>query len=240
MAFATAAGNNPQRYSLKPEIAAAYRALRMLRRRAADYWRTFTCPAYDGPPLADLVIACTAPDGSYWAIQSWDRDLPDYGVAPNAAQSQMEIHLSHWTGPLPVLRVHTDWSYGGRWNHLWGSYTYLGGGVHGYHSTRQGVPLDLFGRNLYIDTLDSAYGQGWKRENGFLTHNPAGTWCYSVNPHGLHPAGTGSAYRLTVLGLGVTPDVSVTVSAPGPYSRTGQSADDRALRALHDRLCVPH
>ena len=238
--LANAAGDNPLRWALGRKIKAAYARLASLRSAATNYWRTFSCPTYDGPRLADLVAACRAPDGSYWAVQSWDRDLPDYGVPPNGAQTQMEVHLSHWTGPIPVLAVHVDWAYNGRWQHLWGTYTYLGSGIHGYRSTPQGVPLDLFGRNLYLDTYDSVYGPGWRRENSFLTHNPRGSWCYSVNPHGDHPAGRGSAYRLTILGLGVTPDVSVVVAAPGPYSREAQAADNAALRALHDPLCVPH
>jgi hypothetical protein len=237
---ATAAGNNPLRWALGPRIRAAYAKLASLRNAATNYWRTFSCPGYDGPRLADLVAACKAPDGSYWAVQSWDRDLPDYGLPPNATETQMEVHLSHWTGPLPILAVHADWGYHGRWQHLWGTYTYLGSGIHGYHSTPQGVPLDLFGRNLYLDTYDSIYGPGWRRENSFLTHNPRGSWCYSVNPHGGHPAGVGTHYRLTILGLGVTPDVSVVVTAPAPYNRRTQAAANAALRALHDPLCVPH
>ena len=191
-----------------------------------------------------MVTACKAPDGSYWAVQSWDRDLPDYGVKPSVAQSQIEVHLAHWTGDLPVLDVHVDWAYGGQWNHLWGTYTYNGVGVHGFASTPAGQPLDTFGRNLYVDTYDSAYGPGWQRENSFLMHGPDGTWCYSVNPHTVngvtHPAGTGSQYRLTILGPGVTPDVSVTVDAPGPYDRAAQQPDNDALSALGDPKCVPH
>ena len=240
MTKATAAGNNPARYALKPKIAAAYAALATLRTAATNYWQTFTCPTYDGPALADMVAACKAPDGSYWAVQSWDRDLPDYGVAPTAAESQMEVHLAHWTGALPVLAVHTDWAYGGQWNHLWGTFTYNGSGVYGFKSTPQGQPLDTFGRNLYVDTFNSAYGTGWKRENSFLMHGPDGSWCYSVNPHSPYPAGTGSQYRLTILGPGVTPDVSVTVPAPGPYNATAQAPDNAALTALNDPKCVPH
>jgi hypothetical protein len=240
MAKATAAKDNKLRYSLGPKITAAYATLASLRTAATDYWKTFTCPAYNGPALADMVAACKAPDGSYWAVQSWDRDLPDYGVTPTTAQSQVEVHLSHWTGPLPVLTVHTDWAYGGQWNHLWGTYTYNGGGVFGFHSTPGGEPLDSFGRNLYVDTFNSAYGTGWQRENSFLTHKPGGSWCYSVNPHGSHPAGTGSQYRLTILGPGVTPDVSVTVPAPGPYDKTAQAPDNAALVALGDPQCQPH
>ena len=187
-----------------------------------------------------MLSACDAPHGSYWAVQSWDRDLPDYGDPPNTTQLQLEVHLSHWTGPLAVLSVHADWGYGGQWHHLWGSYTYHGLGVYGLESTSHGQPLDSFGRNLYVDTFDSTYGPGWRRENSFLTHSPSGTWCYSVNPHNNRPAGTGSQYRLTILGPGVTPDISVTIRAPGPYNRTAQDPDNAALLALHDPACIPH
>jgi len=102
------------------------------------------------------------------------------------------------------------------------------------------VPLDAFGRNVYVDTLDSAYGPGWKRENSFLTHGPGGTWCYSVNPHGSHPAGTGSQYRITILGPGVVPDVGLTISAPAPFNKAVQARSSADLRALRDPRCVPH
>src|SRR6059058_3965237 len=47
-----------------------------------NYWQTFggKCGAYDGPALAWKVTACKAPDGSYWALQAWQRMLPNYGV----------------------------------------------------------------------------------------------------------------------------------------------------------------
>ena len=37
------------------------------------------CGRYDGPPLAWVVVACKAPDGSYWALQRWQRLKPNYG-----------------------------------------------------------------------------------------------------------------------------------------------------------------
>jgi len=240
MTKASSAHNNTLRYALAPKIAAAFKKLASLRDDAANYWKTFSCPKYDGPALADVMAACKAPDGSYWAIQSWPRLLPDYGVAADARQSANEVHLSHWTGDIPALAVHVDWAYGGQWHHLWGTYTYKGGGVFGFKSTAQGAPLDTYGRNLYVDTLDSTYGAGWKRENSFLTHKPGGSWCYSVNPHGSHPAGTGSQYRMTILGPGVAPDVSTTVNAPGPYDRAAQAPGNAALSALHDPICIPH
>ena len=65
---------------------------------------------------------------------------------------------------------------------------------------------------LYLDTLDSAYGRGWYRENGFVARRPDGTFCYGFVPHTSHtgerrPAGHGARYRLSVSGPGVTPDV---------------------------------
>jgi hypothetical protein len=174
------------------------------------YWQTMrnACGAYDGPPLAWKVAACKAPDGSYWALQSWQRMLPNYGIAPtSAAQTVWELHLSHWTGDLPQLQIGLDWSYAGKFRHLYGSLTYDGGGVYGFKSTPGGVPLDDFGRNIYVDTFDSAYGAGWKRENSFLTHAGGGSFCYGFYPHAPHPAGHGTKLRATVIGPGVTPDV---------------------------------
>ncbi|HST17771.1 MAG TPA: hypothetical protein VLK36_08895 [Gaiellaceae bacterium] len=204
-----------------------------------DYWKTFgsDCGDYDGPPIAWLVVACKASDGSYWALQAWQRSLPDYGVPAAPAQSVWELHLSHWTGPLAVLTIKEDWSYR-RFDHLYGSLTYGGGGVFGFRSTPTGSPLDTFGRNVYIDTFGSAYGAGWKRENSFLTHRPNGSFCYGFYPHGGHPTGKGTKYRATVIGPGVTPDVMWQGSSPGAYNRAADlaaNADQRA--ALKDPAC---
>ena len=55
---------------------------------------TWVCLPYDGPALAWEVAACKAPDGSYWALQAWQRGLPDLGVTATAAQSAWELRLS--------------------------------------------------------------------------------------------------------------------------------------------------
>src|SRR6266540_806650 len=130
-----------------------------------DYWRTFAnaCARYDGPRLAWFVTGCRAADGSLWAVQAWQQALPNYGLTPTPAQSVWMLYLSHWTGPLPELQISTNWAYG-RFDHLYGTFTYGGSGVFGFASTPLGVPLDAFGRNVYVDTLDSAYGNGWRRE----------------------------------------------------------------------------
>jgi hypothetical protein len=203
-----------------------------------EYWKTFknACAAYDGPQLAWSVTACKAPDGSYWALQAWQRMLPNYGVAPTAAESVWELRLSHWTGQLPVLTIQTDWAWH-QWDHLFGTFTYDGSPVYGFKATAGGNPLDSFGRNVYVDTYDSAYGAGWKRENSFLTHTSTGAFCYSVNPHGDHPAGKGTKYRATVEGPGVTPDVMWEGLAPGPYDKAADLVANQEIQALGDRQC---
>ncbi len=180
--------------------------------------RTFrSCRRYDGPPLAWLVTACKAPDGSYWALQSWQRLLPHRGYpAWLPAQGAWELHLSHWTGRLAGLEAWTDWAFNGEAHDLFGRLTYAGEPVYGIKD-RNGVPLDGYGRNLYIDTFNSAYGSGWKRETSILFRRPTGSFCYSFwptrdhtlpgFPDNLRPAGKGERYRITVIGPGVTPDV---------------------------------
>jgi hypothetical protein len=175
------------------------------------------CKPYTGPALAWFITACTAPDGSHWAVQSWQRGLPDYGVTPTkTTQTAWELRLSHWTGDLPVLTVHAGWAYK-KFDYIFGSFTYQGTGVFGFAHTPRGVPLDTHGRNLYVDTLDSAYGPGWMRENSFLMHEPNGQFCYGFYPHAPHPIGAGSRYRATIIGPGVTPDVMWEGVPLGPY-----------------------
>jgi hypothetical protein len=203
-----------------------------------DYWKTFgaKCGAYDGPALHWLVKGCKAPDGSYWAVQAWQRMLPNYGVAPTATSAVWELRLSHWTGEIAQLSISTDWAWH-QWDHLYGTFTYGGSPVFGFKSTSGGVPLDTFGRNLYVDTFNSAYGAGWKRENSFLAHNPTGAFCYSVNPHGSHPSGKGTHYRATIIGPGVTPDVYWEGASPGTYDRSADLLANHAITQLGDKLC---
>ena len=205
-----------------------------------DVWKTVknSCGTYNGPPLAWRVTSCTAKDGSSWAIQSWQRMLPNYGIAPDATQSVWELRLSHWTGPLPELTVNTNWAYA-KYDHLFGTFLYKGAPVHGFRSTAGGNPLDTFGRNLYVDTFNSAYGAGWKRENSFLMHKGTGTFCYGFYPHGSHPIGKGERYRATIIGPGVTPDVMWQGNALGAYdpSLDRQLAAEERQLFVSDGLC---
>jgi hypothetical protein len=181
-------------------------------------WRKFVngCRRYDGPPLAYLVAACKAPDGSYWALQSWQRRLPLLGFDPwLPIHDDWELHVSHWSGPLPLLEVYVNWTYGLQYQGIFGRLSYLGQPVYGFSSSREGNPRDRYSRNMYIDTFDSAYGPGWKRESGILTHQQTGTFCHSFVPGQMpfagypsqapRPAAPGSRYRVSVMGPGVTP-----------------------------------
>jgi hypothetical protein len=217
-----------------------------------NVWKTMrdTCRPYDGPPLPWLVTACKASDGSYWALQSWQRALPNLGLAPwKPEQAVWELHASHWTGEIANLEIFLDWSYHGRFHHLFGTLTYGGGGVFGFRSTSSGAPLDGFGRNVYLDTFDSAYGRGWKRENSFLAHTGTGSFCYGFYPHppypgypaGDRPAGHGLKYRATAIGPGVTPDVTWTGTGLPDYDpRNVELVDvEREMNALQLSLGDP-
>jgi hypothetical protein len=208
-----------------------------------EIWRTFknACAPYDGPELEWYLLGCRAADGSYWAVQSWQRMLPNFGLNPTPAQAVWELRLSHWKGPLPELTIKLDWAYR-RYDHLYGTYAYLGHPIFGFRVTPVGVPLDTYGRNLYLDTLNSAYGAGWKRENSFLTQNPRGNFCYGFYAHGNHPSGKGEQYRATIIGPGVTPDMYWKSAAPGPYDRDLDLAANDEQRALAgtSKYCRPN
>jgi hypothetical protein len=196
------------------------------------------CRRYDGPRLAWLVTACAAPDGSYWAVQSWRRTLPNFGRPPTGRLGAWELHLSHWTGLTANLQAWTDWVYDGRYHHLFGRLTYGGQPVYGFSATRTGSPLDDYGRNIYVDTFDSRYGKGWRRENAFLAHRPSGVFCYGFYPFTSQGPGNGSKYRLTVVGPGVTPDVSIVIPGLHDYDRNNPAdvAYENQQNALLDSI----
>ena len=208
------------------------------------------CRRYAGPQLAWFVTGCTMPDGSHWALQAWQRGLPNLGLDPwKPLQATWELRLSHWTGDLPQLEIWTNWAYSTHFDHLFGRLTWLGQPVYGFTSTSTGSPTDSFGRNVYLDTFDSAYGPGWKRENSFLTHRGTGSFCYGLYPHepypgypavGRRPAGKGQRYRATVVGPGVLPDVSWE-GAPTPYDAALDGRLVEQQRAVYgaDTRCRP-
>jgi hypothetical protein len=224
------------------------------------YWKHFagSCGRYDGPALPNVVAACKAPDGSYWAAQSWPQPLPDLGFTPWTPQLRaMWLEVSHWTGEVAKLETGTNWVYSGRFQDVFGRFTYQGTPVYGFGTTRFGAPTDGFGSLIYLDTYNSVYGPGWRRENSFVSHNPTGVFCYgfySFDPTKggyRHPAGAtakrgpgvGEQYRLTASGPGVTPNVSVLVPALHPYDASNpqdvswQTQESQLLLSWNDHLC---
>jgi hypothetical protein len=209
-------------------------------------WKSFrnVCGPYRGPPLPFVVTACTAPDGTHWALQRWRRHQANFGLPPwRPGHGAWELRLSHWSGPVAGLEVWLDWSYAGRWHHLFGRLTYRGRPVHGFSTTPTGDPLDRYGRVLYLDTLDSAYGPGWRRENGFVARRPDGTFCYGFVPHRTHtgeqrPAAHGRRYRLSTSGPGVTPDIMWEGAGLGAYRHgdAGDRAHEAAMNALQQQI----
>jgi hypothetical protein len=224
------------------------------------YWKHFgsTCGHYDGPVLANVVAACKAPDGSYWAAQSWPQPLPDLGFTPWVpGMNARWLEVSHWTGEPARIDTGSNWVYNGRFQAIFGRLTYHDQPVYGFGTTRFGAPTDGFGSLVYLDTYDSVYGQGWRRENSFVTHNPTGVFCYGFYPFDptkggyKHPPGltarrgpgTGEKYRLTASGPGVTPNVATIVPVLHAFDRTSQAdvawqdQQSQLLLSWGDRLC---
>jgi hypothetical protein len=217
-----------------------------LRRYGSAVWKRFrnACRPYDGPRLELLVAACTAPDGSYWALQRWQRLLPMRGFEPwLASQRAYELHVSHWTGPLPTLDVSPNWTYGGSWQGVFGRLAYRGEPVYGFR-TPSSTRADAYARYVYIDTFNSRYGPGWRHDAGKVTHSRNGAFCYSFVPQVPPPGypsreprgpGNGERHRVTAMGPGVTPVVRWEGAGLGRYDR----ARDAVFNELFDRLVGP-
>ena len=191
-------------------------------------WKSFTnrCRPYTGEKLVWMIDACDAPDGSHWALQRWSRLWQNYG----GRSAKAELYISHWTGDAGRLEIFTDWSYHGKHEHLWGHFLYHGKPVFGNKWTVAGVPLDKQGRNIYLD--HRARDGKWHRTNSFLTHPNTAAFCYTFASHpgsdsSWNGQGTGSQYRATVIGPGVTPLVQVKFGPPGSYDE----AKDAELNA---------
>ncbi|MDX6630887.1 MAG: hypothetical protein QOH00_3133 [Gaiellales bacterium] len=206
--------------------------------KIADYKRfSNSCKPYTGPRLALVVSACDAPDGSHWALQQWSRLWKNYG----GDSAPAELYISHWRGDIGELEIQTDYSYHGKHQHLWGSFTFHNKPVYGNKWTAQGVPKDKQGRNIYVDFLK---GPTWSRVNSFLTHPPTAGFCYTFADHpASSPAwngqGTGDAYRATAIGPGVSPLVETHFTPPLPYSAESDDAANAAQRELlgNDHRC---
>lgn len=221
--------------------------------RSGEDWRTLVnaCGPYRGGrfPGSELIaVACTAPDGSHWAVQTWRRTVRNYG----GETGTVDVRLSHWTNPVADLEVYSDWSRYGpsmtqKWPHLFGVYSWRGNPIAVGLATPQGVPLDDKGRNLYLDSLNPDYGfpagtRTWRRVNAFLANRPHGQFCFEVGPKrdaptelGRTKAGisTANRYRLTTPGPGVTPDIRIVFDGPpSPYDPYWQLEMNEIQRQL--------
>jgi hypothetical protein len=235
-----------------PALAARQRAFQVDYSGGAGSWRAFrdACRRYDGPRLPFFVAGCTAPDGSYWALQRWQRNLPVRGIAPwTAAQRAVELHVSHWSGPLPVLEIDRHWTYSRTHQGFFGRLTYLGNPVFGTRTASARV-VDPFARNISIDTFDSSFGSGWRHDTAIATHTGNGGFCYSFVPQPLPPGypetgsrgdGLGTQFRVSVIGPGVLPIVQWVGPTLTGFDPTAQAAATRRFDELlgTDRHCVP-
>ena len=182
--------------------------------RGKALWKRLAnrCAPYDGPELAWVIAACKAPDGTYWALQSWQRSLPYHGgPAANRFHYTTELRLSHFSGELAKLDVWHDWMHASRFHELFGRVTYRGAPVHGFPKKRFPRADQGFARRVYADTFNSGYGSGWWRADSLRTHHPTGTFCVLLAENLTDRWGTnrgwGEQYRIVVEGPGVTPDV---------------------------------
>jgi hypothetical protein len=220
--------------------------------RGRAVWARFVdrCRPYTGPPLPFLIAACTAPDGTHWAVQAWQRLLPMRGFDPwKPTQAAMEFHLSHWSGPIASLEVSPNWTYGGQWQGLFGRLTYLGVPVFGTR-TPSARKRDAYGRYVYVDTRNSVYGPGWRHDAGKVLHLRNGAFCYSFVPQAPPPGypdnaprgpAVGDLHRVIVMGPGVTPDVQWEAAPLGPYNSTQDAVYDALFDSLvgaDDRVCT--
>jgi len=226
-----------------------------------QYWKHFVnqCGKYDGPALPNVVTECKAPDSSYWAVQQWPQALPDLGFSPwTSAQQAMWMEISHWTGPVASLTANSDWVYSGRFQEIFGQYTWAGDPVYGFGTTSYGVPTDNYGRLIYLDTFNSVYGGGWRRENSFVPHNPTGVYCYGFytfdptkggyqHPPGqnaIRGPGVGDRYRLIAAGPGVTPNVEADIGALHAFDPNNaadvayEKTQTALLQSFGDKSCL--
>jgi hypothetical protein len=237
----------PQQQAFRVDYSGGWKS-----RRDPGYWRTLrnACGPYDGPALPFFVAGCKAPDDSYWALQAWQRNLPMRGFpAWTAAQKAVELHVSHWSGELPVLEIDRHWTYGGGQQGFFGRLTYLRQPVFGTKTASAGT-VDPFARNISIDTYNSDYGPGWRHDTAISTHKGNGGFCYSFVPQappagypGSKPRGNGlgEQYRVSVIGPGVMPIVQWVGRRLARGDTSAQAAATKRFDALlgTDAHCAP-
>jgi len=107
-------------------------------------------------------------DGSYYALQEWRR----------LDSGPVELRFSRWQGAPTKLTLTAVCCKWGSVN-VDGAASFHGRPIFGYSATPQGAPLDPFGRNVYLDSLQGGH---WTRMMGILTHRPTGTFSLWIRP----------------------------------------------------------
>jgi hypothetical protein len=179
--------------------------------------------------VKDVYVSTISSDGSPLGLLPWVYPNPTTVVT---TRDSLPYAVPGLTSPFTMsdaalLQAYPRWSkfYSGSrarsaTNHfplLFGSLTFAGIGVYG-PGNRYGSPTNEFGRNVYIDTLDSDYGPGWRRVMGVLTQPKNGTFCYEFAKKGGSGGKTGvstqNTYRITVIGPSLTPVLSQIIKGP--------------------------
>jgi hypothetical protein len=133
------------------------------------------------PALPWALVVRQGPDGSFYALQSWQR----------LVDGPVELRFSRWRGDPTKLTLHAVCCKWGGEN-IKGNASFHGKPIYGFKATRQGDPLDPYGRNVYLDSFRAGH---WQRMMGILAKRPAGQfslWIRSV--------WAGTAYRGTISG----------------------------------------
>ena len=199
-----------------------------------------------------VVAACKAPDGSYWALQSWQRIQPLRGL-PRVQARAHEVRAA----PLALARAArrarglAELDLRGPLARRLRTPAVRGRAVRGYKTPNQAA-YDPYARFFYIDTLNSPAGSGWKRASAVVTRVPTGAFCltfvplpappgYPGPPGKIYPSAAGDRHRVTVMGPGVTPVLRWEGAALGRYDRDEDSVYNKLWDEYlgSDRGCAP-
>ena len=193
-------------------------------------------PAVRRPAARVVLAGCKASDGSYWALQMWQRMLPNLGYVPwTHGQKVWEVHVSHWTarsrrsrrmrtGSTPAASTRSSAGRPTRQAHL------------RVQDDEVGQPARLLRspdlpRHARLRVRDGlATGELVRRAQAerhvLLRLLSTSAVRRLPAPAFGRLAGNGSRYRLTLYGPGVTPDVAVYVNGLPDYDKANPTLFD--------------
>jgi hypothetical protein len=180
------------------------------RRYHRRYWRGFrgSCGRYTGPRLPYVIAACTASDGSHWAVQ---------GVP------ERSFEVSHWRGPLARVQKGMAWAYDGRFQVLFGRVTYARAPV-----ALRPVRLDTWRGNWNRERPFSTHASG-SFCYGLYPNSGGPGWKYRVSVSG--PLGTpllvAKLSRLHAFNRGKAVDLALQARAAARLRSWGVTSRDK-------------